>query len=543
MSSSAKLARGAPAPGHVLAGKYIVEEVIGVGGMGVVVAAKHAQLDQQVAIKYLLPDALRNPEVIERFAREARAAAKIRGEHVARIIDVGQFEDGAPYMVMEHLTGHDLARQLTLHGPLPVADAVRYILETCEALAEAHVAKIVHRDLKPSNLFLATQPDRSVIVKVLDFGISKVDDAASAALTKTSALMGTAYYMSPEQLTTPKAVDHRSDIWAFGVILYELLSGQQPFAGESVPEIIAGILSNRPPALRTLRGDVPIGLDEVIAQCMHSKAHKRYQSVAELARALSPFAHARDRFSIGITSRVLGESGTAPTTDTSVANGPAQSLATAPRADADVAPGPMPPLVGTHPASVPRAPRDVTAILSVTPHRSPSTPSPTVVKRSPLPFLAVAVGVLIIGATALGLLVSRARARRDDGPLLPAYGLVVPTSRDTASSAAPSVATGTSPLPGASSATSAKSEPSPPTITAPSALLGSPRVPGPPLAGQPVKTAGAGAGATQTPTNATDGGRMQAAADVGNASSSASSPPLPRASASAKPNPMQMGLK
>ena len=298
----------APEPGQILAGKYLVEQVLGVGGMGIVVAATHLQLEQRVAIKYLLPSALMNPEVVERFAREARAAAKIRGEHVARVIDVGQFDDGAPYMVMEHLDGHDLARHLELHGPLPIEDACRFMLETCEALAEAHAGKVVHRDLKPSNLFLAKQPDKSAIIKVLDFGISKTGDTQSASLTKTSALMGTAFYMSPEQLTNPKAVDHRSDIWTLGIILYELLAGRQPFVGESIPEIIGAILSNRPESVRTLRPEVPLGLDAVIAQCMRSKAAERYPSVARLAAAIGPFAHPRDRFSIEISARVLGES-------------------------------------------------------------------------------------------------------------------------------------------------------------------------------------------------------------------------------------------
>ena len=301
-------ATSAPEPGQLLAGKYVIEEVLGVGGMGVVVSAKHVALDQKVAIKYLLPAALLNPEVVERFAREARAAAKIRGEHVARVIDVGQFDDGAPYMVMEHLQGKDLAKVLELSGPLPIEDAIRYLLETCEALAEAHVAKIVHRDLKPSNLFLSRQPDKSDIIKVLDFGISKTGDAPSASLTRTSALMGTAFYMSPEQLTNPKGVDSRSDIWALGVILYELLAGTPPFMGESVPEIIGGILSNQPESVRVHRAEVPPGLEAVIVKCMQTKTADRYQSVAALAAAMGAFAAVRDRQSIETIARVLGES-------------------------------------------------------------------------------------------------------------------------------------------------------------------------------------------------------------------------------------------
>src|SRR5436190_529266 len=295
----------APEPGTVLAGKYRVEQVLGVGGMGAVVAAHHMQLDQKVAIKYLLPEAMKNPEVVERFAREARSAAKIRGEHVARVIDVGQFDDGAPYMIMEYLEGSDLAKVLEKNGPLKFEDAVRYLLETCEALAEAHAAKIVHRDLKPANLFLAKQPDKRSIIKVLDFGISKVGDTApSAALTKTSALMGTAFYMSPEQMTAPKSVDHRSDIWSLGVILYELLAGRPPFPGETVAEIIAGILTNQPESLRKYRNDVPSGLKTVVDTCMQSKAADRYSSVAALAKALGPFAAPPDRMSIDVTARV-----------------------------------------------------------------------------------------------------------------------------------------------------------------------------------------------------------------------------------------------
>jgi serine/threonine-protein kinase len=295
-------------PGTVLGGKYRVEQVLGVGGMGAVVAAHHLQLDQKVAIKYLLPEVAQVPEVVERFSREARASAKIRGEHVARVIDVGQFEDGAPYIVMEYLVGHDLAKELTLHAPLKIEDVLRYVLQACEALAEAHAAKIVHRDLKPQNLFLSEQPGRSSVVKVLDFGISKVGtDAGAAALTRTSALIGTVYYMSPEQMNTPKAVDHRSDIWSLGVILYELLTGTLPFGGESAPEIIAAILMNQPVDVRKHRPDIPEGLAAVTHRCLRTKADERYASVASLAQALAPYAAPGDRQSVEIAARVLGE--------------------------------------------------------------------------------------------------------------------------------------------------------------------------------------------------------------------------------------------
>ena len=298
-----------PVTGEILADKYRIERVLGQGGMGAVVAAHHVALDQRVAIKYLLPDALRSPEIVERFAREARAAAKIRSEHVARVIDVGRFTDGAPYIVMEYLEGLDLAQVLVKHGPLAVEDTVRHVLEASEALAEAHTAKIVHRDLKPSNLFLANRPDKRAIVKVLDFGISKVVGASPAdALTKTSGLLGTAYYMSPEQLTTPKGVDHRADIWALGVILHELLSGLAPFRGETFGEVCGGILQNDPESLSALRPEIPPGLVAVIARCLAKKPEARYASVGALAGALEPYAAPVDRHSVDVIRRVLDES-------------------------------------------------------------------------------------------------------------------------------------------------------------------------------------------------------------------------------------------
>src|SRR5262249_22124655 len=157
-------------------------------------------------------------EVVERFAREARAAAKIKGEHVVRVLDVGKLENGTPYMVMEHLEGHDLAVELARRGRFSVHEAVRFVLETCEALAPSHPARIVHRDLKPSILFLAETPGRRPIIKVLDFGISKVVDPDSDGITKTATVIGTAHYMSPEQLLSAKSVDTRADLWALGII-------------------------------------------------------------------------------------------------------------------------------------------------------------------------------------------------------------------------------------------------------------------------------------------------------------------------------------
>src|SRR5580700_8244830 len=182
--------------GEILDGKYRVDRVLGVGGMGIVVAATHVHLNTRVAIKFLLPAAMGNAQVIERFAREARAAVQIQSEHVARVTDVGSLPTGSPYMVMEYLEGGDLADTLAQSGPMPVAQAVGFVLQACEAIAEAHSLGIVHRDLKPANLFLARRTGRDAVVKVLDFGISKTLDTQSGmSLTGTSSIMGSPLYM------------------------------------------------------------------------------------------------------------------------------------------------------------------------------------------------------------------------------------------------------------------------------------------------------------------------------------------------------------
>jgi serine/threonine protein kinase len=230
-------------PGQLLAGKFRIERILGRGGMGVVVLATHIHLDEQVAIKFLLPEALKIPEAVRRFEREARAAVKIKSEHVARVTDVGVLETGSPYMVMEYLSGVDLSQYLLNKQTLPIDEAIDYVLQAIEAIAEAHSLGIVHRDLKPANLFRIIRPDGTPSIKVLDFGISKVG-GADASMTQTSSMMGSPYYMSPEQMTSSKSVDARTDIWALGVILYELLSGHVPYEGDTVPEIVAQVLQS-----------------------------------------------------------------------------------------------------------------------------------------------------------------------------------------------------------------------------------------------------------------------------------------------------------
>jgi serine/threonine protein kinase len=275
--------------GDVLAGKFRIERVLGQGAMGVVVAATHIQLDERVALKFLLPEALVNADAVARFAREARAAVKIKSEHVARVSDVGTLESGSPYMVMEYLQGQDLADWTRDRGTLSVPDAVEFLLQACEALAEAHAIGIVHRDLKPANLFVTTRRDGTPCIKVLDFGISKFTGPGSdLGMTKTSTVMGSPLYMSPEQLSSTRTVDARTDIWAIGVILFELVSGRVPFEAETMPELCGKVLQEMPPSLRDLQQGMPDELDAIIARCLAKDRTQRYANVAELATALAP---------------------------------------------------------------------------------------------------------------------------------------------------------------------------------------------------------------------------------------------------------------
>jgi eukaryotic-like serine/threonine-protein kinase len=293
--------------GDVLAGKYRIERVLGQGGMGVVVAAQHVQLAQRVALKFLLPEACSHGEAVARFLREARAAVQIQSEHVARVSDVGQLDNGAPYMVMEFLHGSDLGATLAARGPLPVLEAVDYVLQAMEAVAEAHSIGIVHRDLKPANLFLTRRRDGSALVKVLDFGISKATQGeAGLSLTSTSAVMGSPFYMSPEQVRSAKDVDARADIWALGVILHELLAGAPPFSADTASALFAAIIADPPAPVRERRPDVPAALEAVLARCFEKDRNRRYANVAELAAALEPFAPASSAMSVMRVSRVLG---------------------------------------------------------------------------------------------------------------------------------------------------------------------------------------------------------------------------------------------
>jgi serine/threonine-protein kinase len=277
----------------VISGKYVVESLLGAGGMGVVVSARHVHLNQSVAIKLLRPGAAVSST--SRLLREARAAASIRSEHVARVLDVGTLDSGLPFIVMERLHGCDLSALLEARGRVPYAEAVSLLLQACEAIGEAHALGIVHRDLKPSNLFVTTRADGSPLVKVLDFGISKMQSPISFAgadptLTASGSVLGSPAYMSPEQIRSVKGTDARSDIWAMGVILYELITGRGPFIGETLGDTLVKIASEPAAPLRSIAPEVPEGLANVVAGCLVRDTAARTASIPDLARALQPFA-------------------------------------------------------------------------------------------------------------------------------------------------------------------------------------------------------------------------------------------------------------
>ncbi|MFO0613300.1 MAG: serine/threonine-protein kinase [Polyangiaceae bacterium] len=278
-------------PGDLLAQKYRVEQILGTGAMGVVVSAMHVDLHERRAIKFMLPSMLHDKEAVERFLREARSAVRLKSQHVARIHDIGHLENGAPYMVMELLQGNDLKRVLEHRGALPIQEAVGYMLQVCEGMAEAHALGIVHRDLKPANLFVTRGANNLACVKVLDFGIAKLlGNPDGVDITQTSNLMGTPLYMSPEQMRGAQHVDARSDVWALGAILYRLLTNRTPFEGDSVTQICAAVVADDPPPLTEVRPEVPPGLDAVVRRCLEKEPARRYPSVVEFARALLPFA-------------------------------------------------------------------------------------------------------------------------------------------------------------------------------------------------------------------------------------------------------------
>jgi serine/threonine-protein kinase len=324
-------------PGTVVAGKYRIEQVLGRGGMGIVVSAEHLELRARVALKFLADRFVERDEIVERFLREARASAQLRSEHACRVSDVGRLDGGVPYMVMEMLVGRDVARILREDGPLDVATVADYVAQACDAVAEAHALGIVHRDLKPGNLFAVPRRTGGMLIKVLDFGIAKVQTETDHAITSAESVIGSPSYMSPEQLRSARAADARSDIWSLGVILHQALSGRPPFEGETIADLAVRVATEPLPPLV----GVPPEFAAVVARCLEKSPAARFQTASELALALAPFirrepsiitpAGAAMALAQGKPTVVLGPVRPSAPTETTLRSAASSSVTPAPR--------------------------------------------------------------------------------------------------------------------------------------------------------------------------------------------------------------------
>jgi serine/threonine-protein kinase len=287
----------------IVEGKLEIERVLGRGGMGLVLVARHLHLDQRVAIKVLRQELAGDPQVVARFLREARASGRLRSEHVCRVFDVGQLDTGEPYFVMELLEGSDLAG-LIEKAPLTPESAADYVLQASVAIAEAHAQGIVHRDLKSANLFITRRLDGSPLVKVLDFGIATAPTAAGVKLTQTATVIGSPGYMSPEHLRSARDVDARSDIWSLGVILYEAVTGRLPFVAQTITELAVKVVIEEPDPI----GDVEPRYAAVVARCLQKEPSARYQTIDALSAALAPVGGVSAKASAALIAKLAGRS-------------------------------------------------------------------------------------------------------------------------------------------------------------------------------------------------------------------------------------------
>ncbi len=283
---------GVPRPGDLIADRYRVERVIAFGGMSVIIKACDRLSGRLVAVKCLKPNAIHNQRALARFEREARVLANLHSEHVVEFLDHGQLPNGTPFMVLEFLEGCDLLELLRARRSLPIEEAVHYVLQTAVALAKTHRMGVVHRDLKPANLFRVLSDDGTYVVKVLDFGICRPCDElweSEPALTLEKSIVGSPIYMAPEQARDPSSVDQRTDIWALGVILHQLLTGDTPFSGSTGWEGIVQVATAAPKPLRARLPEAPAALEGIILRCLEKDPNRRFNSLAELATMLARF--------------------------------------------------------------------------------------------------------------------------------------------------------------------------------------------------------------------------------------------------------------
>lgn len=409
---------GVPRPGEIIVGRYVVESLLGLGGMGAVLGAVRTEDGRKVAVKVLLPSAQESPEAVRRFLQEGRTCQRIKSTHIAAVYEVGTAEGGQPFLAMEFLSGLDLGAVVQSRGALTVSEAVDYVTQACEAIHEAHVLGVVHRDLKPSNLFLTFDAAGLPHVKVLDFGISKVTKGEDLAVkTATSFSFGTPVYMSPEQVRSTTNVDARSDVWALAVILYELLAGVPPFEAESLPALSLKIAIDPPTPLRQHVSGIPVDLELAILRCLEKDPTKRLQNVVALVRHIAPFGPPSARATLAQMERANEEVG-----------GSTIALRSTDGSSLNVFGGPLAP------------------DTSVTWQTQSPPPAP----RSQATWLAFAAvgGVLVLGGVAGGLLLSRnqqASAGKNAGPPAAVSSASPPTAPPVETAAPPASAVPTTP--------------------------------------------------------------------------------------------------
>jgi serine/threonine protein kinase len=411
--------------GTTIDGKYRVDEIIGKGAMGVVVAATHVHLRERVALKFLSARAHAQADDFHtRFRREAQVSAKLRNEHITRVLDVGMWRDKVPFMVMDLLVGDDLRRTLkqSPEGRLPASIALDYIVQVCEGLAEAHSHGIVHRDLKPSNLFVTKKHDGTDLIKILDFGISKwsTQEDQLEELTQTGVVLGSPKYMAPEQLFGSATVDPRADVWSIGAIFFEMLVGRPPYDFPTLTRICAELATDRPPpSLRALVPELPPELEAVVLRCFARDRDHRIQNVADLAGDLlesidAPFAdQVRQKIAATLDPRGAGASMT--TSSGSIAKGTSnyRSLSITGSSNPGVSSAAIR-AAGEKIPSVPTA-SGVDALLA-------SETAPPRRGKAIVVFAAIA---LLLGACALFFVFSGARGSDGSkGPLAPAESMV-----------------------------------------------------------------------------------------------------------------------
>ncbi|HQF25442.1 MAG TPA: serine/threonine-protein kinase, partial [Polyangiaceae bacterium] len=382
-----------PEPGTVIDNKYRCERLIGAGGIGAVALATHLIRKAPVALKFMHPGVSIQEGFVERFINEAVAASRIDSEHVVKVFDVGQLQEGTPYLVMEYLEGIDLADVLERDGAPGLGSIPRclhFAVQILRGLQTAHDAGIVHRDMKPSNCFVIEKDGDPDFVKLLDFGISKLQQPGDVKLTQTNSLLGTPLYMSPEQSRSAKLADHRTDLYAVGVIIYELLTGKPPFDSDSTfTELLLKIATEEPIPLREFRPDVPEELAAVIRRAFARNPNDRYGSAYELSEALAPWCDARSLPILEGARRRAARITGLP--HTMLSSGTTQSSETAPAA------------TGYTGVSAPEKTQAVVPASLVTSQAGVAAPAMQGRARSPsrMAFALVGVGAMVLAAAAL----------------------------------------------------------------------------------------------------------------------------------------------